>query len=63
MGTSIRAVMVVAAWSAALAVGSLTSPGISSAAECGPGTFLDPATNMCLAAPPPPAPPPPAADP
>ena len=45
----------------AVAVATLVSPAISSAAECGAGTVYDPATNTCFAAPPPPAPPPPPA--
>ncbi|OLP01023.1 hypothetical protein BVU76_17180 [Mycolicibacterium porcinum] len=46
---------------AALAVVTVISPALGSAAECGPGTVYDPPTNSCVAAPPPPPPPPPPA--
>lgn len=37
-----------------------TAPGRANAAECGPGTFYDAPTDLCMpAAPPPPPPPPP----
>lgn len=37
---------------------TLAWPATGHAAECGPGTFFDPATNLCLV-PPAPLPPPP----
>ncbi|MCK0175484.1 MULTISPECIES: hypothetical protein [Mycobacteriaceae] len=49
---------------ALLSVAALSSPAIGGAAECGPGTFFDAATNTCLVAgPPAPLPPPPPAPP
>ncbi len=42
-----------------LSYGTVVSPGISGAAECGPGTVYDAPTNTCVGAAPPPAPPPP----
>jgi len=41
-----------------LAFVALASPAVGNAADCGPGTFLDPALNQCLVAAPPPPPPP-----
>lgn len=44
-----------------LLFGTAVTPAQSNAAECGPGTFYDAASNSCLVAappPPPPAPPP-----
>jgi hypothetical protein len=38
---------------------ALVSPAIGSAAECGPGTVYEAATDSCVGALPPPAPPPP----
>jgi hypothetical protein len=67
MGIIKRLATIVAATLAPLAFVTLTSPGVSNAAECGPGTVYDPASNMCIVAqpaPPPPAfPPPPPAPP
>lgn len=57
---------VVSAVAMLLALGFTTviSPALGNAAECGPGTVLDPNSNTCVVAqqppPPAPAPPPPA---
>jgi hypothetical protein len=55
-----RAAIVGAAASAAIAFGTVMTPGVSGAVECGWGTVFDPPSNTCVAAPapPPPAPPP-----
>ena len=64
-----RSALVVPAAVAAIAGTALATPAVSNAAECGPGTVYDAASNLCVAAPapaaqwnappPPPAPPPP----
>ena len=51
---------IVAATLTPLALATWLSPGVSSAAECGPGTVYDPPSDTCMAAAPaPPLPPPP----
>jgi hypothetical protein len=42
-----------------LVFGTVVTPGIGNAIECGWGTFFDPPSNTCVAAPAPPPPPPP----
>jgi hypothetical protein len=54
-----RFVIVGAAAFALLAFGTMLSPGVSNAIECGQGTVFDPPSNTCVAAPLPPPPPPP----
>jgi hypothetical protein len=60
--TSLRLGIICATVITPLAYATVISPGVSSAIECGYGTFFDPPSNTCVAAPapPPPAPPPPA---
>lgn len=56
-----RVTFIGAAALVAFAIGTVVSPGVSSAVECGYGTVFDPPSNTCVAAPappPPPAPPP-----
>lgn len=57
-----RAAIVGTAASATILFGTVMTPGVSSAVECGWGTVFDAPSNSCVAAPPPPppAPPPPA---
>jgi len=63
-----RSALVVPATVAALAWAALATSAVSDAAECGPGTVYDAASNLCVVAaapagqwnaPPPPAAPPP----
>ncbi len=54
-----RFAIVAAAVFIALAFGTMLSPGVSNAVECGQGTVFDPPSNTCVAAPLPPPPPPP----
>jgi len=54
-----RLAMIAAAALAPLTLVTVVSPGVSNAAECGPGTVFDPPSNTCVAAPLPPPPPPP----
>ncbi|MBO0676929.1 hypothetical protein JRC04_05590 [Mycolicibacterium sp. S2-37] len=55
-----RAGIVIVSGLASLTVWAVVSPAVSAAADCGPGTFFDAATNTCLVAgPPAPLPPPP----
>jgi hypothetical protein len=63
--TVIRSALIVPAAVAALTGVALATPAVSNAAECGPGTVYDAASNLCVAAPAPAAqwnapPPPPA---
>ena len=44
---------------APLAFVTVMTPGVGNAVECGFGTFFDPPSNTCIAAPAPPPPPPP----
>jgi hypothetical protein len=62
MSTIHRLTIISAAIFAPLAFGTVVTPGVSTAVECGYGTVFDPPSNTCVAAPapPPPAPPPPA---
>jgi hypothetical protein len=59
MGIVRQSATIVAATLVPLAFVTLTSPGVSNAAECGWGTVFDPPSNTCVAAPLPPPPPPP----
>ena len=59
VNTTHRVAIVGATAMAALAFVTVTTPGVSSAVECGWGTVFDPPSNTCVAAPAPPPPPPP----
>jgi hypothetical protein len=59
--TSRRLGVLCAAVVTPLVYATVISPGVSSAIECGYGTFFDPPSNTCVAAPPPPAQAPPPA--
>jgi len=52
MSTRLSRVALPSAALIALTGAALAGPAVSTAAECGPGTVYDPATNQCVVAPP-----------
>jgi hypothetical protein len=57
MTAPFRRLAAISAIGLVLSYGTVVSTAISGAAECGPGTVYEAATDSCVGAPPPPPPP------